>query len=80
MDAEDRARTWSALNFDRASVRFRNPSRDREAQPNATKLAGTGFIRPIKAIKNMRQIVRVDADSSIPKLCYSGAIALRELN
>ena len=80
MDAEDGTRTRSALNFDRASVRVRNPARDREAQPNATKLAGTGFICPIKAIKNMGQIVRADADSSIPKLCYSGAIGLREPN
>src|SRR5215469_4889745 len=80
MDTEDRTRTKSALNFDRASVRFCNPSRDREAQPNTTKLAGPGFIGSIKAVKNLRQVVAADADSGIPKLCYTGAIALREAN
>ena len=80
MDAKDGTRTRSALNFDRAFVRFRYPSRDREAQPNATKLSGPGFIGPIKALKNLGHVVRADADSGIPKLCYTGAIALREAN
>jgi hypothetical protein len=61
-------------------VGVHNPARDREAQPNTTKLAGPSFIGPIKAIKNVRQIVRIYTDSGIPKLGYGEAIASGERN
>jgi hypothetical protein len=61
-------------------VRLRNPSRDREAQSHAAKVAGPRFIGAIEAIKNVRQIARAYADSSVAKFCNSGAIVLREAN
>src|SRR5581483_5432469 len=80
MDAEDRTGTWGALNFDGASVRLHDPLRYREAQSNPTKLARPGFIGAVKALENMRQILGPYADPGILKLCYTGAIDLRELN
>ena len=74
-DNKERSCTRSALNFDGASVRFRKPSRDREAQPNTTKFTGPRLIGTVEAIKNVRQIDRRNADSGIPKLRHGGAIA-----
>jgi hypothetical protein len=59
-------------------MRLRNPMRDGEAQPYASKLVRPGFIGTVKAIKNVRQIVRGNANSGISKLCHCKAIIARE--
>jgi len=66
------------LNFDGTSVRFRNPTCDGEAEPNASKLARPGFVGTVEAIKNVRQSVGTNTNSGIPKLCHGGIIAAHE--
>ncbi len=76
----ERSQARSTLNFDGASVRFRNPSGNREAQPNATAFAGPRLVRTVEAIKDVWQIDPRNADSGISKLCHGGAIFSPEPN
>src|SRR5215831_18950572 len=75
---KDRPRTRSTLNFDRTSMRFGNPPRDREAQSNTAILSRPGFVGTVEAIKYIRQIFCANANSGIPKLCNARVIAALE--
>src|SRR5215469_8712397 len=75
---KDRPRARSTLNLDRTSMRFGNPSGDREAQPNTAILSRPGFVGAVEAIKYIRQIFCANANPGIAKLCNGRVIAALE--